>query len=97
MDLKLEVFKKMYLNFYKKNPFAAIKFPTNKNSRQTKRQVGAPDPKATADMDVDISDLVHSNILPFSFVEDMKLKKLMNIAMRLPSDYAPPNRHRVSG
>ena len=27
MDLKLEVFKKMYLNFYKKNPFAAIKFP----------------------------------------------------------------------
>ena len=43
--------------------------------KQKKIWVSAPDPKASAEMNVAPAGLFHSNILSISFVEDMKLKK----------------------
>ena len=45
--------------------FSAVKFPIDKNSRQTKIWVGAPDPNLSAEMDVSLAELSHSNSLPF--------------------------------
>ena len=56
--------------------FAAVKTPINKKLRHIKIWVGAPDPKASAEMDVALYDILYINIFPFSFVEDMKKKWL---------------------
>ena len=44
--------------------FAAVKIPINKNLRQKQIWVGTPDPKASAEMDVSLADLVHRNYFP---------------------------------
>ena len=56
-----------------------------------------PDPNAKAEMDMALADLTHSKLLPFGFPEDVKLKKVLDIARRLPADYKPPGRKKVSG
>ena len=48
-------------------------------------------------MYVALAELVHSNILPFLFLEEMKHKNVDDISRKLPSYYIPPNLHRVSG
>ena len=44
-----------------------------------------------------LADIVHRNILRFSFVEDIKLKKVIYITRRISADYVPPNSPCVSG
>ena len=58
---------------------------------------GAPDPEASAKMDVAVADMIHSNLMPFTFGRDMKFMKCMNLARTLPADYVPPDRDAVGG
>ena len=40
-------------------------------------------------MDVALADLFHSDLLPLLFIEDMKLKNVIEISRRLPEDFVP--------
>jgi len=81
------------------NHFASrgAKTKTPKNKRQQKIWNGTPDPESSMKMDIAIADLIHSNVLPFTFGKDMKFQKCIDIARRLPPDYVPPDRHAVGG
>ena len=81
------------------NHFASIgtKHKTPKNKRQQKIWDGAPDPEASMKMDIAVADLIHSNVLSFTFGRDMKLQKCFDLARRLPPGYVPPDRHAVGG
>ena len=48
-------------------------------------------------MNIDLSNFPHNNILTFSFSADMNLQKVINIKKRLPSDYKPPNINVIGG
>jgi hypothetical protein len=68
-----------------------------KAKRQIKIFQGAADPVATMEMDFAIADMIHSNLLPFSFSTNPKFKRVLEIARRLPRNYSPPNRNRIGG
>jgi len=55
------------------------------------------DKNAPEEMDVAISDLIHSNGLHFGFGADMKFEKVLDIARILTKSYKPPGREDVSG
>ena len=67
-----------------------------KNLRQTKKWVGAPYLKAIAEIDFALADLMHRILLPFSFIEDKKMKKVIDITRRLPAECVLPNLRRFS-
>ena len=75
--------------------------PTIRKSRKKQQQMTLcgtkSDPDAAEKMDVALADMIHSNLLPFRFVEDMKLEKILDIARTLPPNYKPPNRNQISG
>ena len=48
-------------------------------------------------MDVAIADLIASKGLPFSLVEDMKFRNLIESARKAPANYKPPSRKRIAG
>jgi hypothetical protein len=58
---------------------------------------GAPDPEAKAKMDVAVADMIHSNLMPFTFGRDMKFMKCIDLARTLPAECVPPDRHAVGG
>ena len=59
--------------------------------QQMKLCGNAVDPNAPERMNVAIADLIHSNLLPFSLVEDPKFLKVLQVARSLDASYKPPN------
>ena len=55
------------------------------------------DPQASLEMDVALADLVHGRLDTFTFGEDPKVQRVLDIARRLPASYKPPNRNRMGG
>ena len=44
-----------------------------------------------------MTDMIHSNNLPFTFARDAKLLRCFELARALPSDYNTPDRHALGG
>ena len=70
---------------------------SGKKSYQPKIWNGAPDPEASAKMDVAVADMIHSNLMPFTFGRDIKFLKCIDLARYVPADYITPDRRAVGG
>ncbi|KAL7532944.1 hypothetical protein ACHAWF_009154 [Thalassiosira exigua] len=75
--------------------------PPKKKQRREMGQLklfkDSPDPEACASIDIALADLVHSLNLSFMLPSDPKMRRVLDIARTLPSNYKPPGRGEVGG
>ena len=68
-----------------------------KGRHQLKLGQNMVNPELKKNLDVAVSDWIHSCNLPFYLAEDPKFKHMLSLARHSPANYVPPNRRAVGG